>query len=38
MFLACTQDRDRDLQAPLELYGPAGLRMYVRAVMRCSYR
>jgi hypothetical protein len=22
----------------LGLYGPAGLRMYVRAVMRCSYR
>jgi ribonuclease BN (tRNA processing enzyme) len=32
------QDKDRDPQAPLELYGPAGLRMYVRAVMRCSYR
>jgi hypothetical protein len=32
------QDRDRDPLMPLEVYGPAGLRLYLRAAMRYSYR
>jgi hypothetical protein len=32
------QDRERDPLMPLEVYGPAGLRLYLRAAMRYSYR